>query len=245
MASHDPMDLDTRSQAFYRDFYTHYKFSSDAWYIKDVNHAVMDASLGFVTTFSHTKNALIAGLTDLQTFGVSERDAGIMQGFEEHVMAYGNEVTLFTWNYYKSRISHAWIARISPYHINDGVGVMIRLNDLSSSSTTYEWFSALTHDVSNELIKQPVLADYKDLNPRNELAPREWQVAWLIINGKSVRWIASHLSIRRQSVEKICKRIYFKLRVFNSEYLIEVGRFYHWTNFIPEEYTSGVTLIRL
>lgn len=234
MATHDPMDLNVRSQAFYQQFYLHHKNSCDAWYIKDANHLYVDASASFLSRFLSSNTTSVLGKDDGQVFGLSKLPLSTMHGFESQVITEVKELTVFSWDYFSdSKDTKSFVLKIKPYTCDDSSGTITYLYDLDSVNMSLDWIPSFLGCADNSSSANRVNTMYKDILPYSVLTEKEWEVAWLVIVGKSQRWIAGFLNLSHQAVEKRLKKIYLKLRVFDLQGLIQCASISNWSNHPP------------
>lgn len=245
MADHDPMDLNVRSQAFYQQFYLHHKNSCDAWYKKDANHIYVDASISFLSRFLPSGMNTVIGLDDTAITSVSERDIHLMYDFENQVMVQNKEIVLLSWGYFSDNNDvKSFVLRIQPYRRDENGGIIVYITDLFEENKRSEWFSSLIASLPKT---HPGVVKGNSLyfNPLSCVTDKEWEVAWLIICGCSIRWIARYLDMRSQAVNIKSRNVYMKLRVFNKNGLLQMAQHYRWINVIPKRYISMSNLIRI
>ncbi|WP_058914187.1 helix-turn-helix transcriptional regulator [Entomohabitans teleogrylli] len=246
MASHDPMDLNARSQAFYRDFYLHHRQSCDAWYIKDTNGNYIDASVNFLSRFAPSGTTPVTGFCDSDLLAVSGKDFELMRDFESQSVTNDNEVTLFTYGYFcdDSNIT-AFILRLKPFTFDNQKGVVAFINDIHNASQINRdsWLSVIIPPDSSEFFIS--YKEYSDMNPQTMVTEKEWEVVWLTINGKSTRWIAEYLDKPRQVIETRMRNAYLKLRVFDHKSLLYIANHCSWHKFIPENVFNDTAIVRL
>lgn len=245
MADHDPMDLNVRSQAFYQQFYLHHKNSCDAWYIKDANHVYVDASISFLSRFLPSGMNSVIGLDDMAITSASERNIRLMHDFENHAMKHNKVVTLFSWNYLSDRDDvKAFVFRIEPFPEKVGEGIIIYAYDLAAVNNSVKWLSALiTRESSSH--HSVSYRNFTNVSPLTCVTDKEWEVAWLIICGCSIRWIAKHFGMKNQTIDVKARNAYMKLQVFNKYGLLQVAQRYGWVNIVPPRYITTSTLIRI
>lgn len=244
MATHDPMDLDVRSQAFYRDFYHFHKHACDAWYIKDANHRFVDASITFLSRFLPPEITSVIGLSDRDFSIASKRDIALMQDFESQAMSLDKDITLLVCNYFTDRNDiKSYILKIKSLHKNDGIGVIIFISDLTEVNQETDWLSLLLPG-SKVFPSEIKLGNDKCINPQLYLTESEWTVAWLVICGFSLRKIANLIDMKRQSVDLKISHAYLKLGVSNKDELFKMAFRNRWLNFIPERFAANFNVIR-
>lgn len=245
MANHDPMDLEVRSQVFYRDFYQFHKNSCDAWYIKDANHRFMDASITFLSRFLPPDLTSVIGLGDDDVSGASVRDITLMHEFESLTMLQGKEIAILTWNYFTDcHDIKSFVLKMKPWHYSNGVGVIVCVSDLAAVNKKIDWLSCL---VSGSLtIERTSLSTSSTFaDPLSYVTESEWEVAWLIICSCSIRWIASNFNVSVKTVEIKARNAYMKFSAFDREGLIKMAEKYGWINIIPVRFVSASNLIRI
>lgn len=235
---------DTGSQNFIREFYQFHKNACHAWYIKDINHQYTDASMAFLSRFLPAGSESATGLIDNIISPAPERDIQLMHDFEMQVITQQKEITLLTWNYF-SDISNtkSFILNINPYPLNNGLSVLIFITDLADLNKKTDWLSALIPDrraaAAGKCHQAPTF------NPLAYVTEKEWEVAWLILCGCSIRWIARYFGIRSQAVYIKSRNVFMKLRVINQGEFIHLAEQHGWINIIPERFVSVSRVIRI
>lgn len=234
MATHDPMDLNIRSQAFLSDFYHFHKNSCDAWYIKDANHRYVDASTAFYHRFLSSK--LLCG-DELSAFGELNQKIDLLDvftSFESQVVSTGKCITLFTWRCLTDiKGVQAFILKIKPIHIEGELGTIFYVDDIFSFHRDELNFLDDILCGGERLSSKTPCIDFSHDDQLSTLTEREWEVAWLAIYGKPQRWIADFLQIKRQAVERKLKTVYLKLRVFDLPGLILLSEQRKWLAYLP------------
>lgn len=245
MATHDRMDLNVRSQAFLKDFYHFHKNSCDAWYIKDANHRFMDASITFLSRFlSHNLTSII-GLGDEDVSDASPRDIALMHEFESAVMFEDKEITIFALGYFSDcNDIKSFILKMKPWHHADEVDVIVYISDLFEINKKVDWLSLVVPG-REEISSNTGTTSSNCINPRLYLTESEWTVAWLVICGLSLRYIATLIDMKRQSVDLKISHAYLKLGVFNRDGLLKMAEQNLWVNFIPDRFVTGFNIIRV
>ncbi|EQA1624766.1 helix-turn-helix transcriptional regulator [Enterobacter asburiae] len=245
MATHDPMDLIIRSQAFLRDFYHFHKNSCDAWYIKDANHRFVDASITFLSRFLPSDLTTVVGLSDCDVSDASARDISLMHEFETLVMLQDKEITILTSNYFTDcNDIRSYILKMKPWHKSDGIGVIVYVSDLAEVNNKTDWLSLLLPGA--KVISSDIkLVNDKCINPQLYLTESEWTIAWLVICGFSLRKIAVFIDMKRQSVDLKIGHAYLKLGVFNRAEFFEMAGRNRWINFIPDRFVADLNVIRV
>jgi DNA-binding CsgD family transcriptional regulator len=245
MAHLTPIDIDIRSQSFFRTFYLFYKYSYKAWYIKDANHHYVDASLAFLSRFLPSDLTSVAGLCDADMTSASERDIKIMYDYESLVMDQGKEIIVLACKYFSGNNgANAFIIKMEPYPYGKRNGIMVYVFSLVEFSKKIEWLSSIITGVPSSCSKGES-AEPTFFNPRPYVTDKEWEVAWLLICGFSIRWIAKYLNVRSQTVYNKSRNVYMKLRVFNKPGLTQMANKHGWINIIPERFTASPMLIRI
>lgn len=240
MATHDPMDLDIRSQAFYRDFYHFHKNSCDAWYIKDANHRYVDSS---VTFYSRFLSSTLACGDGLGAFGVLNQNLNLLDvfsTFESQVISKGKSITLFTWRCFTDiKGIQAFILKIKPLYIEGERGAIFYVDDVFNfHGNKTNFLDDILRGGERPSSKTPCI-DFIHDDQLSTLTEREWEVAWLAIYGKPQRWIADFLQIKRQAVERKLKTVYLKLRVFDLPGLILLSQQRKWFAYLPPSLVDG------
>lgn len=242
MATHDPMDLDVRSQAFYKDFYHFHKNSCDAWYIKDANHCYVDASLTFASKFMpHVKEPL-QGSKDINLLSIPYKYTQIMHRMENEVIVNNNAFSVYAYNYFcKDNLFYR--LDMLPFFHHNHVNVLVSVESVFDRIMPVQLLGEfITFDeVSNTLDYSP----YYDLDPVYSLSPLEWEITWYMLIGYSQKQIASMLSIESRKVEKITSRVYMKLRVFNIQRLRIVASTFGWLYRIPSRFIDDIFLFKV
>lgn len=239
MAKYDPMDLKLRSQEFYRDFYRFHKKSCDVWYIKDANHRYVDASHSFLSRFLPPEST---GLPDSEVVDLLNEQfssSDMISKFETEVFLQKKDITIFTWQYFiDNRGVQAFIVDIKPMKVSGELMAVFYVNDLFNCNIQ-------KRHIVGELLCGGKFPDLKDNivwemsdEQLSVLTQREWEVAWLAIYGKSQRWIAEFLNIKRQAVERKLKTVYLKLRVFDLSGLILLSEKNEWFAYLPPAFVS-------
>lgn len=242
MATHDRMDLDVRSQAFLKDFYHFHKNSCDAWYIKDANHRFMDASITFLSRFLPPELTSVIGFCDEDVSDASARDISLMHEFESLVMSQDKEITLLTWNYFTDcNDIKSYILKMKPWHQSDGVGVIVYVSDLAEVNKKTDWFSSLIPEGEDNFN----ISNRQYYTPLFYLTEKEWEVTWLLICGRTLKWISKYFNLTERSIENKVSNAYMKLRVSNRTELLSAAECFGWVNFIPERFVTYPSLIRI
>lgn len=237
MAAHDPMDLDVRSQEFYRDFYHFHKNFCDAWYIKDATHRYVDASISFSSLFLPPNVTSVANLTDecLTTAPTQTRQA--MQQLEKSVFVEKKVITFFMCRYFNYESTQsAYVCTLRPYRSGLNDMVICHMKSFADLHFKSDAINSLVEPELDKSIVLDMVPRYADVFPPATLTKTEWLVAWLVINGKASRWIAEYLSIRRQNVNVIMRNVYLKLKINDKNHLRAIANYYSWADFIPSKY---------
>lgn len=245
MATHDRMDLDVRSQAFLKDFYHFHKNSCDAWYIKDANHRFMDASITFLSRFLPPDLTSVVGLGDSDFSIAPERDVSLMHDFESQVIESKRSLILFSYGYMcdKDKVK-SFVMDIKPFTLSNESRVMISISELSRAHRKVDWLSpVLGINKISEIDR--LLPSYENEDPRVRLTESEWEVAWLLIYGCSIRGVARYLNVSTRTVQVRARSAYINLRVYDKNGLLKIADRYDWINFIPERFLTASSLIRI
>lgn len=245
MATHDRMDLNARSQAFYRDFYHFHKNTCDAWYIKDANHHFMDASITFLSRFSPPDLTSVQGLSDADVSEASAKDIALMHEFESLVISQDKEIVILAWDYFTDcNEIKSFVLKMKPWNDVDRVGIMVYISDLAEVNKTIDWLSCLVSDsLAIDKMSMPTSSTF--VNPLSYVTESEWEVAWLIICSCSIRWIAANFDVSVKTVEIKARNAYMKLSAFGREGLINMSDKYGWVNIIPARFVATSSLIRI
>lgn len=244
MATHDPMDLDVRSQAFLKDFYHFHKNSCDAWYIKDANHRFMDASITFLSRFLPPDLTSVIGLGDDDVSEASTRDISLMHEFESLVMLQDKEIVILAWNYFTDfNDVKLFILKIKPWHHADGVGVIVYISDLTDVNKKVDWLSVFIGGDLDDLNNEVPMSGAEE--PLLYVTNKEWEVVWLIICGCSIHQVAKFMDVSSRSVEYKLSSAYMKLKVFNKSNLLCTAEKLKWVNLIPERFLSDSNILRV
>lgn len=245
MATHDPMDLDSRSQAFYRDFYQFHQHSCDAWYIKDTNHRFTDGSITFLSRFLPHSVTSVIGLCDEDIAIASSRDIHLVYDFESQVMIYKKAITLLVWNYFSDcNDIKSFILKMMPYQHDGKSSVITYVSDLFEINKNIDWLPSLIPGVSKTVPNGKI--DYVVyVDPLSYVTEGEWEVAWLIICACPIRWIASNFDVSVKAVEIKARNVYMKMRVFNREGLLQMAMLHGWVNIIPKRFVAESNIIRV
>ena len=234
MATHDPMDLDVRSQAFYKDFYHFHKNSCDAWYIKDANHEIVDCSLTFQDTYQFFESEEALAFRDDLELALLKHEKDCL---EKEIV-----VTLLVNRYlFDLNGCSTFTLQINPF---------LGLGNLCTLTKVIKLSNYMSQDFFIDLLIQPndikqhyIIQDLEGINPKDILTAREWEIIWLIIVGKSNRWISEFINCSRQTIERTINRAYSKLQLFNRTSLIANAMFYRWVDFTPESLFSNSQVI--
>lgn len=221
MATQDRMDLNAKSQAFYRDFYHFHKNSCYAWYIKDANHRFMDASITFLSRFLPPELTSVIGLCDDDVSEASVRDIALMHEFESLVMLQNKKVTILVWNYFTDLHDiKSFIQKMKSWHYSVGAGVIIYVSALTEVNTKTDWLSLLFPGTQMKSFDIGSIND-NYVNPLLHLTESEWAITWLVICGFSLGKIAALIDMKSQSVDLKISHAYLKLGVSNREELFK------------------------
>lgn len=246
MAMHDPIDPHVRTQAFYRAFYQNHKRTSHLWYVKDDKHRYEDASFAFVSRFLPEGSSTVTGLHDKDICNAGPRGIRLMHKFEDEVLSKNKELVLFSRDYFCDNAEvNIFILYLKPLSYKDKKCVIVYLDDIFSIYHQAEWVTEVLTGLSENFCPLYKIKRQAVTGLINLLTEKEWEVAWLMISGKSQRWIARHLGIRKQSIDNKIRSIYSKLNINNRDELVaEAGR-YGWINFIPSRFLPSAPLIRI
>lgn len=248
MANHDPMDLEVRSQAFYRDFYQFHKNSCDAWYIKDANHRYVDASITFLSRFVPSERKSIVGLSDRDLILRPESDLNLMLNFENQVLASGNPLKLLTIEYFRD--THKNRCHIVELHKTgkcerSNILFFIRDLKLEQHNIISVFFPGALSDVQIKSELSDVISRYSGVMPQERLTAVEWDTVWILIAGMTVREAAVFFNVSRKAIEKRLSNVYFKLRIFNFKQLQYVASKLNWIQFIPDVINNHESVIHI
>lgn len=245
MAAHDRIDLNVRSQAFYRDFYHSCKNSCEMWYIKDAEHRYVDANITFSSHFLHDGLASVIGLDDRDISIASGRDINLMHDFEAHAIEHKKNLTLFSYGYMCSKDKvKSFVINIKPFALSNESMNMVLISELSYVNHGVDWLSKVLRIDSNPNTER-LLPSYEDDDPRLILTESEWEVSWLLICGYSIRGIAKYLNVSAKTVQVRASGAYVNLRVYDKCGLLKVAEKYNWINFVPESLLALPALIRI
>ncbi|KML22966.1 hypothetical protein VL10_14850 [Leclercia adecarboxylata] len=245
MADHDPMDLEVRSQVFYRDFYQFHKNSCDAWYIKDVNHRYVDASITFLSRFVPPERKSIVGFSDTDIFPLSRRDSDLMHGYESLAIKQNEDVVILVWGYFTDYQSiKSFILKIKPWYHSGVNAVIVYVSDFAEINKKIDWFSPFISE-SNSCERKKLLSNRDYNSPSSYLTEKEWEVAWLLICGCTTKWISELFNLNERSVEYKATNAYMKLRVSNRAELLMVAECFGWINFVPKRFATSSVIIRI
>lgn len=245
MATHDRMDLNVRSQAFYRDFYQFYKNSCEMWYIKDADHRYVDANITFSSHFLHDGLASVVGLDDKHISIASGRDINLMHDFEAHAIEHKKNITLFSYGYMcnKNKVK-SFVINIKPFTLSNENMIMVLISELSYVDHRVDWLSKVLR-IDSHPNTERLFPSYEYDDPRLILTESEWEVSWLLICGCSIRGIAKYLNVSAKTVQVRASNAYINLRVYDKCGLLKVAEKYNWINFVPESLLALPTLIRI
>lgn len=245
MATHDRMDLNVRSQAFYRDFYHFHKNSCDAWYIKDTNHRFVDASITFLSRFLPPELTSVIGFSDRDISVASDRDINLIHDFESYAIMHEKNIILFSYGYMCDKDNvKSFIINVNPFTFAKVDMVMVLISELANVNHKLNWLPAVT-GIDNIPCKDFLLPSYTNYDPRSVLTESEWEVAWLLICGCSIRGIAKHLNVSVKTIQIRSRNTYMNLRVFDKNGLLKAADMYNWINLVPESYVATSALIRI
>ena len=245
MATHDRMDLNVRSQAFYHDFSPYLKKSHEDWYIKDASHKYLGASATFASRFFPSGIVSVIGLEDSSIPAITAHDINIMYAFENKVRQAKKEITIFSCGYFSDIDGgNCFILKMVPYLYQGRESVLVDVIDIACHSYIYELIPSIFTG-EQVVISNVSLDNFKNFNPLNKVTSKEWEVAWLIICGYSSRWIVNYLDLSKKTVQSKIKNIYQKLQVFDQCGLLRVARFYGWIRFVPEKFSSSAVILKV
>lgn len=245
MATHDRMDLNVRSQAFYRDFYHFCKNSCEMWYIKDANHHLVDASFAFCSRFS-LLNVTATNLSSMQNslFPSGQGDLA-MRAFEKQAILQNKEMLIYTCGYLRdSDGCNAFILKMNKMYCSGLEYTFVNVIDVASYDSINEWIPYLFTDMKiNDSDVQ--LSNFRKVTPLTLVSQDEWDVAWLLICGYTIRDIAVILNFNKSTIESRIDNVYMNLQVVNKIGLLRVAKFYGWIRFVPDRYSSEPFLLKI
>lgn len=242
MATHDPIDLHDRSQAFHKDFFNYHLKNDKPWFIKDAKSCYVTANRAFFDLHGLSHSITIEGMSD--------KDLPFMKFcvlrsnylYEMDVLTSRDEIKTLEINFFNEddyltpRILTRDLLPLSNGSVviygeietiqNDYSRIFI-LNELEMSGCDRGY------DVSRVM---EVMDSVKNTNPLSELTKREWEIAWLVLNGFSYAKIAMVMEITTDYVEKRTKNIYSKLGVLYQSAFYLIGHSLGWVNYFPERF---------
>ena len=121
---------------------------------------------------------------------------------------------------------------------------MVFLADLAECNQRTDWFSSLLPGALPTR-KRSSLITLSGQKALARVTPGEWETAWMIICGCSIRKIAAYKGVSPKTVENKARSVYGKLGVFNREGLLSAAEEHKWINRIPEKLISSPAIIRL
>lgn len=245
MATHDRMDLNVGSQAFCWDFYHFCKNSYEMWYIKDANHNLVDASFAFFSRFSLLKVTAV-NLSSIQNaLFPSGQGELAMRTFEKQVILENKEMLIYTCGYLRDPNGcNSFILKINKMYCSGLEYMVVNVIDVASYDSINEWIPYLFTDVriNNSDVQ---LKNFKKVTPLALVSQEEWDVAWLLICGYTIREIAVILNFNKSTIESRINNVYMNLQVVNKTGFLRVAKFYGWIRFVPDRYSSEPFLLRI
>lgn len=243
-AQKDPQD-ETEAQQLYRDIYFFHKRSIKCWYIKDSCHHIVDASEGFISRFLSPGITFDSDLPEYYVTETADRNSEIIHSFESLVTEQQKTINLLVWNIFCDVNGvRAFIMTLTPCEYKNRGGVMVFLADLAECNQRTDWFSSLLPGALPTR-KRSSLITLSGQKALARVTPGEWETAWMIICGCSIRKIAAYKGVSPKTVENKARNVYAKLGVFNREGLLSAAEEQKWINRIPEKLISSPAIIRL
>lgn len=243
-AQKDPQH-ENEVQQLYRDIYSFHKRSEKCWYMKDSCHQFVDASDGFISRFLPPGITFDSAFFKYLVTDTTTRNVEIMHSFESLVTEQQKTINLLVWNIFCDANSvRAFIMTLTPCEYKNSGGVMVFLADLADCNEHIDWFSSLMPGALSTK-KRTSLISLAGQEALARVTPGEWETAWMIICGCSIRKIAAYKGVSTKTVENKARNVYAKLGVFNREGLLCAAKEQKWINLIPEKFISSSTIIRL
>ncbi|CNI39633.1 LuxR family transcription regulatory protein [Yersinia pekkanenii] len=236
MATHDPIDLHDRSQAFHKEFFNHHLVGADPWYIKDAESCYVSASKAWYELISLPLDIMLAGKKGRDTFSLMFPLEQEMSSHERYVRESGNPIELLVINkFIEERSFTPFVFSIRKFS-----------NDLTITKVTrpsnFDVDYYLLDEVSTcYLIKggeklsiHDFIDSLSEKNPLNIFTHREWDIGWLIVMGYTHKEISHHLDIRKSYVDNMAVKIYSSLGGGADRDIFKfVSSVLGWWQFIP------------
>ncbi len=160
-------------------------------------------------------------------------------------MVHERSVILFSYGYMCDKDNvKSFIISVKPFTLAEDTMVMVLISELSCVNNKLDWLPAVA-GINIISSRDLLLPSYKDFDPRSVLTENEWEVAWLLICGCSIRGIARHLKVNVKTIQVRSRRVYMNLRIFDKHGLLEAADMYNWINLVPESYVATSSLIRI
>lgn len=245
MQVHKDPQHEIEDQQLYRDIYFFHKRSIKCWYIKDSRHHFVDASEGFISRFLSPGNTFDSGPLEYHVTETAVRNTEIMHSFESQVTEQQKTINLLVGNIFCDVNGvRAFITTLTPCEYKNRGGVMVFLADLAECNEHIDWFSSLLPGALATK-KRTGLISLSGQDVLSRVTPGEWETAWMIICGCSIRKIAAYMGVSAKTVENKARNVYAKLGVSNREGLLCAAEEHRWINLIPAKFISSSTIIRL
>lgn len=244
MATHDPIDLYDRSQAFHKDFFNYHLKSDKPWFIKDAKSCYVTANRAFFDLHGLSHDLTIEGMSDKDLPFIRFCSLNSNNLYEKDVLMNRSKIKTLEINFFNENA-----------HLTPCILIRDSLTLSNGESLIYGEIETIQNNYSKLFILNEmklsgcergydshrimdVLDSVKNTNPLNELTKREWELAWLTLNGLTHIEIAILMSFSADYVKRRRRDIYTKLKVFYHDVFILVGNILGWINFFPDYFIS-------
>ncbi|MGT3339587.1 helix-turn-helix transcriptional regulator [Yersinia enterocolitica] len=236
MATHDPIDLHDRSQAFHKEFFNHHLVGADPWYIKDAESCYVSASKAWYELISLPLDIMLAGKKRRDTFSLMFPLEQEMSLHERYVIESGNPIELLVINkFIEERSFTPLVFSIRKFSNDLTITNIIQPSNFDVDSYLLDSISTFCLIQSGKKVSIHNFIDsLSETNPLNIFTQREWDIGWLLLMGYTHKEISHHLDIKKGYVDNMVLKIYASL---GSGVNRDIFRFLsislNWGQFIP------------
>ncbi|HHR6019698.1 TPA: hypothetical protein ACS7Z7_003384 [Providencia alcalifaciens] len=221
MSTHDPIDLNVRSQAIFESIDRFFHLSSDFFSISDENNVTIFESDNF-------KSATI-----FPSYVIPQSLSSTSLGFNNYFF----DITLFSCDNlffycpYKTRYIEFFVKRkkfvITIYE--KLISYPFDYAFLEKNTFIYEDKLGCDLDVVH------VINNFKNKEFVDVMNEDEWVIIWLLARGFSSEKLSFVFGNSKNAVDQSIKRILYKHKVYNRDLLVKVVQILGWDLFIPKK----------
>ena len=172
-------------------------------------------------------------MSDSDVSDASSRDITLIHDVESAVMFEGKEITIFALVYFNDcNDIKSFTLKMKPRQHADKVYVIVYISDLFE-----------VNQIGGLVIIDGAGREY--ISSKTRTAVSDCINPWLVIFSLSLRYIATLINMKRQSVDLKVSHVALKLGVFNRDGLLKMAHQHRWVNFIPDRFVTGFNIIRV